>query len=122
MSEQDEQSKEFEDTVRSLLADVSRKFERAKAKRVGSILLRLTGEGGGDYYVHATDAGCHVSMDPGSAPHDFEVSGDARRICAILDGSKEGRAQYYEGGMLVRGDLQYLSELAHELGFIAERF
>jgi hypothetical protein len=48
--------------------------------------------------------------------------GDADRIGAILDGSKEGRLQFYAGGICVRGDLHYLSELAYELGLVKERF
>jgi hypothetical protein len=50
------------------------------------------------------------------------VIGTADRIRPILDGSKDGRLQFYLGGIRVRGDLQYLSEIAHELGFIKERF
>lgn len=35
---------------------------------------------------------------------------------------KEGRLQFYAGGIRVRGDLKYLSEIAHEMGFIKEPF
>ena len=55
------------------------------------------------------------------APH-VEVIGDANRIRAILEGRKEGRLQFYAGGIRVRGDLQYLSDLAYEMGLIKEPF
>ena len=98
------------------------KFDRARTRRLGSILLRLTGENGGDFYLHSTSAGCSMSREStAGAPH-VEVIGDANRIRAILDGRKEGRLQFYAGGIRVRGDLQYLSDLAYEMGLIKEPF
>jgi hypothetical protein len=108
-------------SIEAALNKFSAHFERARTRRIGSILLRLTGENGGDFYVHSTSAGCSVSRDAAGPPH-IEVMGDANRIRAILDGSKEGRLQFYAGGICVRGDLQYLSELAYELGLVKEPF
>ena len=109
-------------SVEATLSKVSANFERARTRRVGSILLRLTGENGGDFYLHSTSTGCSVSREaPAGLPH-IEVIGSADRIRAILDGSKDGRLQFYAGGLRVRGDLQYLSDLAHEMGFITEPF
>src|SRR5690348_2052198 len=105
-------------SIEAALSDVIRKFEQGRTRRSGSILLRLVGEGGGDFYVHSTGAGCQLSREPLGGPPLFEVIGDAARIRAILDGRREGRLQFYAGGIRVRGDLHYLSELAHEMGFI----
>jgi hypothetical protein len=113
---------DIEKEVKSMFADFSRKLESAKTLRAGSFKLRLTGEGGADYYIHATNSKCEASTDPGSGPSHFEVVGDARRIRAILDGSKDGQMQFYAGGILIRGDLRYLSDLAYELGIIKEPF
>ena len=99
-----------------------RKLEGARARRIGTILIRLVGEAGGDLYVHSGAAGCTVSREPGSAPPLIEVFGDAEQIRAVLDGSREGLAQFYRGGIRVRGDLHYLSELAHDMGLIREPF
>ena len=57
-----------------------------------------------------------------AGPPIIEVIGDADRIRRILDGSKDGRLQFFAGGIRVRGDLKYLSELSHEMGFIKEPF
>jgi hypothetical protein len=95
--------------------------ERAGTRRVGSILLRLTGEKGGDFYLHSTSSGC-VSREAPAVPPIIEVIGPGDRIRAILDGSKDGRLQFFTGGIRVRGDLKYLSELSHEMGFIKVPF
>jgi hypothetical protein len=52
----------------SVLSDHIRRFEAARTRRAGSILLRLIGEGGGDYFVHSTSTGCHASREPGAGP------------------------------------------------------
>jgi putative sterol carrier protein len=107
-------------SVQATLEVVAKRAAKARARRSGSILLRLTGEGGGDHYVHLTGRGARVSNEASSQPPDFEVIGDARRIQSILEGKKEGRAQFFAGGIRVRGDLTYLGELAYELGLIKE--
>ena len=104
------------------LKEFAAKFEQAQTRRPGSILLRLTGEGGGEFYVHSTETGCRVSREASESLPHVEVSGPARRILAIVSGQKEWRSQFYAGGIRVRGDLDYLSALAHEMGLIKERF
>jgi hypothetical protein len=108
--------------AKGLLADIAQKFEQARSRRAGAILVRIVGEDGGDFYLHSTSSGCQLSQESRGAPPLVEVIGTADRIRPILDGSKDGRLQFYLGGIRVRGDLQYLSEIAHELGFIKERF
>ena len=110
------------ESVELIVRKFSSDFEKAQTRRVGSILLRLSGENGGNFYLHSTNSGCSVLHEAAEAPPHVEVIGDADRICAILRGDKEGRLQFYAGGMRVRGDLQYLSELAHEMGFIRKTF
>lgn len=107
-------------TVDAALKEFSVRFERAQTRRPGSILLRLTGKNGGEFYLHSTATGCLVSREPGKVSPHVEVSGPADRILAILSGRKEGRLQFNAGGIRVRGDLDYLSALAHEMGLIKE--
>ena len=98
------------------------KFEQATTRRQGTLLFRMTGDNGGDFYVHSTSTGCWISREASAEPPRVEVIGGARRIIAILSGSKEGRRQFSAGGMRVRGDLQYLSDIAYELGLITAPF
>ena len=48
----------------------------------------------------------------------LEVIGDPRRISAIVRGEKDARLQFFAGGIRVRGDMHYLSELGMQLGFL----
>ena len=87
------------------------KFEQATTRRQGTLLFRMTGDNGGDFYVHSTSTGCSISREASAEPPRVEVIG-----------SKEGRRQFSAGGMRVRGDLQYLSDIAYELGLITAPF
>lgn len=122
MSEKAKSGSVARESVEAAVSKFSANFERARTRRIGSILLRLTGENGGAFYLHSTSTGCSVSREATAESPQVEVIGNADRIRAILDGSKEGRLQFYAGGIRVRGDMRYLSELAHEMGFIKERF
>jgi hypothetical protein len=48
----------------------------------------------------------------------LEVYGDAERIRGIVEGEKDAVREFLAGGLRVRGDLRYLSELGLELGFL----
>ncbi len=108
--------------IEAVLSDVGRKFEGARTRRAGSILLRMTGDGGGDFFLNSTSTSCNVSREPMDGPPHVEVIGDVDSLRAILEKRREGRLQFYAGGIRVRGDLHYLSEIAHEMGFIKEPF
>jgi hypothetical protein len=52
------------------------------------------------------------------SPPLLEVIGDPRRIGAIVRGTKDARMQFFAGGIRVRGDMHYLSEIGMRLGFL----
>lgn len=102
------------------LKEYSKRLGKTEALRQGSILLRLTGTGGGDYGIESSEKGVSIAK---GAPRErplIEVMGDARMIRSILDGKKDARKQFLVGGIRVRGDLRYLSDLGMELGIIKE--
>lgn len=102
------------------LGDFVKRHGKAKALRKGTIVLRLTGAGGGEYCIDYSAKGASLAKGmPRSTPL-IEVMGDARRIRAILQGKKDARTQFLAGGIRVRGDLRYLSDLALELGIIKD--
>ena len=45
----------------------------------------------------------------------LEISGDPKRIQAILDGKKDPRRAFLEGSITVRGDLDYLQSVLRSL-------
>ena len=83
----------------------------------GTVAFRLSGPDGGDFFV----SNGRVLAEPDSdRPPTIEIIGDARRIQAILGGKKEPRKQFLAGGIRVRGDLRFLSDLMLELGLLKE--
>jgi hypothetical protein len=46
------------------------------------------------------------------------VIGDPTRLQAILRGKKDARRQFFAGGIRIRGDMHYLSEVGMRLGFL----
>jgi hypothetical protein len=108
--------------LEAVLQEALPKFEDSRLRREGTILFRFVGEGGGDFHVHSHQGGCAISREAGMAPPLVEIIGDPESIRSVLEGGHEGLAQFYRGGIRIRGDLQYLSELAHDLGFIREPF
>jgi hypothetical protein len=90
-----------------------------KALRQGAILLRMTGPGGGDFHLDCAADGARLFEGmPSPETVLIEVMGDAARLLAIFDGKSDARTQFLTGGIRVRGDLRYLSDLALELGII----
>lgn len=96
----------------------TKRVSQTKALKEGSIVFRLTGEG--DYCVDCSPKTAELTVGMPRSTPIIEVLGDAKRIQAILEGKKDARAQFMAGGLRVRGDLRYLSDLALELGILEE--
>jgi hypothetical protein len=108
--------------IDDVMGDVSALLERSSNARDGTITLRFIDEDTSSVSLHLSAGKARLEKDPvGDSPH-VEIIGDARRLVAILGRKKEGRAQFFAGGLRVRGDLRYLSALAYELGMISEPF
>jgi hypothetical protein len=105
----------FESTLRGLAPKVA----AARKLRKGDIAFRPTG---GTPVVLAAQKGKAevVPAEGRSGKPIVEVLGDPDAIHAVLSGAVEGRAQFLRGGLRVRGDLRYLSDLATELGLLAK--
>jgi len=98
-----------------------RRLSAANAAKKGTILLRLKGAGGGDYRL-GPEGAARVTAESAPSDHILEVIADASRIKSILEGKRNARAEYFAGGIRVRGDVQHAIDLAYELGFIKEKF
>src|SRR5262249_17529618 len=87
----------------------------------GTLLIRATGEGGGEFHLEASEqAAVRVTKAPAMLPAvpTLEIMGDARRIAAVISGGKNARKAFLAGGFRVRGNLRYLSDVAMELGIL----
>jgi hypothetical protein len=106
--------------LKSAAATALQSLKDAKLLRHGAIVLH-TGSAAGGIVLTAGDGGTQVAdVEIGSEPAAplIEVIGDPRRITAIMRGEKDARLQFFAGGIRVRGDIAYLSEIGMKLGFI----
>lgn len=106
-------------TVRHSLDELAGKIANARNARAGDIVLHLSGKDAGTYRLSSGQGEVQVhetaSMD--TQPM-IEVIGDAEAVQAILDGTVDARKQFLAGGLRIRGDLRYFSDLALELGIL----
>jgi hypothetical protein len=109
-------------SVAEALSDVAKRMPAAKSLRKGTIVVRATGAGGGEFRFDTTAKTAKLVTGARASTEEptLEIVGDARRIQAALSGDKDVRALYLGGGLRLRGDLNYFSELAQELGIIDE--
>jgi hypothetical protein len=121
MADNTEAEKKDGGSLEGSLATLGQRIQQAKATRPGSIVFHAAGAGSGTYRLH-TGQGQTRMVPFGEAADDkqplIEVIGDAATLRAILEGKKDAVKTFIGGGLRVRGDLGYLSELALELGFI----
>ena len=115
-------SEQTSEKVQAALEKTAKNLSGAKILREGAIAFRLTGEGGGDFCLDCTAGKTKLAAGiPRRVSMPLvEVIGDAQRIRSILEGKKDAKAQFLAGGFRVRGDLNYLSDLAMECGILKE--
>jgi hypothetical protein len=104
-------------TSRAFLTPFAERLSKARALREGTITLHFTD--GSSAHIECSRAGVQVAEGvAGERTPLLEVMGDAERIQAILEGRKDAVKQFFAGGLRVRGDLGYLSDLGMELGIL----
>lgn len=122
MAEEKNTAKKGQPGLEESLADLGRRLEQAQATRPGAIVFHASGARSGSYRISTGHGRFSVAAMADAAPDDrppaLEVIGDSETIQAILDGRKNAVKAYLGGGLRVRGDLRYLSDLALELGLI----
>ncbi len=105
----------------AFLGTLSQRLNTVKGLRAGTVLFRLTGDAVGDFCLDCSpDSVNVVKSDAVQKRHLVEIAGDARRIRAIVNGKKDARKQFLAGGLRIRGDLRYFSDMALELGILKE--
>ena len=110
-------------SLRKSLSGLATRLQNSRQLRRGNIVLRLGGAEGGEFRLECTDGGVRINeglvADTEAAPL-LEVFGDSNTIRAIIDGEKDAVRQFYAGGIRIRGDLRYFSDVAVELGILKE--
>jgi hypothetical protein len=96
------------------------RLSATKLLRDGHIVLRMTGETGGNYCLHCAGGRVTLSHDVPPGNHHVELIGDAKQLRPILEGKKDARRHFLAGAFRVRGDIRYISDLAMELGILEQ--
>jgi putative sterol carrier protein len=113
-------SKNEESQIEELIQKYSTRLSETKRLEQGDVVVRLTDKVEREIRVGTSDKGFRLQKEAMQSPPRIEVIGDSKRILAILRGDKDARKQFLAGGIRVRGDLRYLSDLAMELGILDE--
>jgi hypothetical protein len=104
-----------------MLGGLVQKLDTSANLRTGDIVFHLSGVSGGEFRL-ASHSGKTVISSTGRGANDrkplIEIWGDARVIRSIIDGEKNALKQFLVGGIRIRGDLRYFSDLALELGIL----
>ena len=108
-------------SVKDSLARVAKQVADSSATRRGQIVFHLSGRDGADYCLDCTPGKVTVSEEASGRIEGtplIEITGDASLVREILEGKKDALKQFAAGGLRIRGDLHYFSDLALELGII----
>ena len=108
-------------TLKDSLERLRERMDRCAAVQPGDIELHASGPSGGEYRISSGRGKSTLSSaagrESGRGPL-LEVWGDAGTLRAIIDGEKDPVKQFLVGGLRVRGNLRYLSEVGVELGIL----
>jgi hypothetical protein len=109
------------ETAEETLGRLAQKFDASANVRTGDIVFHLSGAGGGEFCL-SSRPGRTIVSSTGRGPEDrkplIEFWGDANVIRSILSGEKNALKQFMVGGIRIRGDLRYFSDVALELGIL----
>jgi hypothetical protein len=105
--------------LQQAVESVATRLHRDRRLRPGAIVFRAAESEPPVFTLRSTESAFQIDAAPSDQTEPLlEVIGDPRRIGAIIRGKKDARMQFFAGGIRVRGDMHYLSELGMQLGFL----
>src|SRR5712691_6791518 len=108
--------------VTPLMKRVADRLGESKRLQKGMIVIRLRGTGGGGFCLDCTPKSVKLleRVPRETDTPRIEVIGEAGAIQEILQAKADPVAHFLRGRFRVRGDLQYLSDLAMEFKLIKQ--
>ena len=101
------------------VARLAERIQSCRRTRDGQIVIETSGDSPARYVLACGAGGVDVRTDAApTATPTLVIIADADILRSVLDGERDAREQFFEGGLRVRGDLRYLSDLALELGIL----
>jgi SCP-2 sterol transfer family len=104
--------------LRQAVESVAERLYHDRLLKPGAIVFKAAAGDSAAFTLVASETGVQTQSGSQHAEPLLEVIGDPRRIEAILRGTKDARKQFFTGGIRVRGDMHYLSQLGMQLGFL----
>jgi hypothetical protein len=104
--------------LRQAVESVADRLYHDRLLKPGAIVFKAAAGDSPAFTLVANESGVQTQSGSQHAEPLLEVIGDPRRIEAILRGTKDARKQFFTGGIRVRGDMHYLSQLGMQLGFL----
>ncbi|MFE7630129.1 hypothetical protein [Kocuria sp. NPDC057446] len=101
-----------------VLVGLAERLAGCASLRPGSIGVVMLGEDGGDYQVECQAGSARIATAGTPRVHQFEILGRPDKVRALLSGEHDAVTLFLSGGIRLRGDLRYVSDLARELGII----
>lgn len=99
------------------LQQIVDKLEKSDLSKAGDIVFNLRGEE--PFRLALESRGkSKLYRTLSKTPPRLEISGDANSLQTVLDGTKDPRHAFLEGGITVRGDLDYLQAVLRDLGLL----
>lgn len=108
-------------TTEDTLGRLVQKLDTSANLRTGDIVFHLSGVSGGEFRLASHSGKTVLSSTARGAEGRkplIEIWGDASVIRSIVNGEKNALKQFMVGGIRIRGDLRYFSDLALELGIL----
>lgn len=103
-----------------MLRSLADQLEKAKSVREGTIAFHFTdGTSAALQCAPGEVKVVEIAAIAETSPV-IEIIGDRKKIQDVAEGKKDARRQYVAGGLRVRGDLRYFSDVALELGILTE--
>jgi hypothetical protein len=102
---------------RRIILGLAERMGSARSLREGAVVLHYAD----GTTTHLQSAGGAVRVAEGAPAQGevlLEVFGDADTISGILAGERDAVREFFAGGLRVRGDIGYLSDLGVELGIL----
>lgn len=109
--------------VPTALKGLAKKIDETGKARAGHVVFTLSGDAGGVYCLECD--GRQTALSRSAVPSGdratlVEVIGDADVVADILAGKKDAVKTFFAGGLRIRGDIRYLSDMAVELGILKD--
>lgn len=102
---------DYEDK-KSIFSQLQELFQPERAAGINaSVQLKLTGEGGGQYFAHIENQTLTGGEGTAENPR-ITLSADTKDLVNIFEGRMDPMAAYFQGRLQVQGDLGFAMQLA----------